>query len=62
MWDTLLIALALFFVIEGLLPTLNPGGYRRAMEMVAQMSDRAIRSWGLFSMIVGLVLLYIFNR
>ncbi len=61
MLDTLLIALALFFVIEGLLPTLSPGGYRRAMEMVAQMSDRSIRTWGLFSMILGTILLYFFK-
>ena len=61
MWDTLLVALALFFVIEGLFPVLNPGGYRRMIQIVSQMPDRSIRSWGLFSMILGLVLLYIFK-
>lgn len=61
MWDTLLVALALFFVIEGLIPALNPGGYRRMIKMVTELPDRSIRSWGLFSMVLGLLLLYIFN-
>lgn len=62
MSDIIWIALALFFVIEGIMPTLNPGGYRRTLEMISQMSDRSIRTWGLFSMILGTVLLYLFNN
>lgn len=50
-------ALALMLVIEGVLPFLSPGAWRRVFERATQLSDGQIRFVGLSSMIVGLVAL-----
>ncbi len=50
-------ALALMLVIEGVLPFLSPGAWRRVFERAVQLSDGQIRFVGLSSMIVGLVAL-----
>ncbi|MEJ2507928.1 MAG: DUF2065 domain-containing protein [Gammaproteobacteria bacterium] len=58
MWQQLLIGLGLVLVIEGILPALNPRGFRQAMLMVAQLDERALRIFGVASMAVGAVLIY----
>lgn len=57
-WNDLGTAFALYLVIEGLMPFLNPRGMRRAMEMFAQLSDAQLRVAGLAAMIAGVVLLW----
>jgi uncharacterized protein YjeT (DUF2065 family) len=59
MGTTLLMALALMLVIEGLLPFLAPKLWRETFQRLMQLSDGQIRFFGLTSMIVGLVLLLI---
>lgn len=61
MWHDLLVALALVLVIEGILPFLNPAGWRDMMLKAAQMDDRSLRLVGLVSMIIGVILLYLVN-
>ncbi|MDD3518269.1 MAG: DUF2065 domain-containing protein [Chromatiales bacterium] len=58
MWNDLLAALALLLVIEGILPFLNPGGFRQTLAQIAQMPERLLRQIGLASMILGALLLY----
>lgn len=58
MWSDFLAAFALYLVIEGVLPFLNPQALRRAMQSVASLEDRALRVAGLASMAGGAVLLY----
>jgi uncharacterized protein YjeT (DUF2065 family) len=58
MWDTLLAALALMLVLEGVLPFLSPGAWRRVFERATQLSDGQIRFLGLSSMLVGVIALY----
>jgi len=48
-------------VIEGLMPFVNPTVFRRALLQMATMKDQQLRMIGLFSMIVGVVLLYWIN-
>ncbi|KQU66069.1 MULTISPECIES: DUF2065 domain-containing protein [unclassified Rhizobacter] len=60
MWDTLLAALALMLVLEGVLPFLSPGAWRRVFERATQLSDGQIRFLGLSSMLAGLLTLLIF--
>ncbi len=55
--DLLLGALALMLVIEGLMPFLNPGAWRRMFERAVQLSDGQLRFVGLASMACGLLLL-----
>ncbi len=60
-WQVLPAALALVFIIEGMMPFLSPGRWRQMVVTVAQMEDRVIRSFGLGSMLFGLLLLYLVN-
>jgi uncharacterized protein len=57
-WSDLLAAFALYLVLEGLLPFLNPQAMKRVMLTLASTEDRRLRTWGLISMIAGLILLY----
>jgi uncharacterized protein len=54
--DALLGALALMLVFEGLLPLVNPGGWRSVFARVLQMTDGQIRFIGLLSVGAGLLL------
>jgi len=60
--DLFVSAIALVFVVEGLLPFLNPGAWRRVFERALQLSDAQIRLLGLSSLAVGVVLLLVFAR
>ena len=59
-WDLLLPACALVLVIEGVLPFVSPGGWRRLFEQATRLSDGQIRFLGLSSMIAGMVMLVLF--
>ncbi len=59
MSHTLLTAVALMLVIEGLLPFLVPTLWRETFRRLTEMSDGQIRFIGLTSMLAGLLLLYI---
>ncbi|MBH1986053.1 MAG: DUF2065 domain-containing protein [Burkholderiales bacterium] len=59
MADALWMALALVLVLEGLMPALNPGGWRRMFEQLLQLPEQQIRTFGLISMIAGLVMLWV---
>ena len=54
---TLLMALALMLVFEGVLPFIAPTLWRDTFRKITQMSDGQIRFVGLSSMIVGLLIL-----
>lgn len=56
--ESLFIAAALMLVIEGIMPFLNPITFRRALLQMAAMKDQQLRSIGLFSMVLGVILLY----
>jgi uncharacterized protein YjeT (DUF2065 family) len=58
-WSDLLAALALYLVLEGILPFINPQAMKRVMLSFAGFADRQLRLWGLASMSAGLVLLYL---
>jgi uncharacterized protein YjeT (DUF2065 family) len=53
MWESLLSACALVLVIEGLLPFLSPGAWRRIFEQATRLSDGQIRFLGLTSILIG---------
>jgi uncharacterized protein YjeT (DUF2065 family) len=57
-WGDLWAAFALYLVIEGLMPFLNPGGMKRTLLQLAQLEERTLRTAGLVSMIAGAILLY----
>ena len=53
MTASLLIALALMLVLEGLLPFLAPGVWRETFRRLVALSDGQIRFVGLTSMLIG---------
>jgi uncharacterized protein YjeT (DUF2065 family) len=57
--NTLITAVALMLVIEGLLPFLLPMVWRDAFRRLTEMSDGQIRFVGLSSMVAGLLLLFL---
>jgi uncharacterized protein len=57
-WSDLLAAFALYLVLEGIMPFLNPRALKRTLLTFAALGDRQLRVAGLASMIVGLFLLY----
>jgi len=59
--STLLTAIALMLVIEGLLPFLAPATWRETFQRIIQMSDGQIRFIGLSAMLLGLVLLLVLD-
>jgi uncharacterized protein YjeT (DUF2065 family) len=52
-------ALALMLVLEGILPFVLPGVWREMFRRIIELSDGQIRFFGLTSMLLGLVLLYL---
>jgi uncharacterized protein YjeT (DUF2065 family) len=61
MWHDIAVALCLVFVIEGMMPFISPGQWRKMVFNVAQMDDRSMRIMGLVSMVIGIGLLYLVN-
>ncbi|HAI70258.1 MAG TPA: DUF2065 domain-containing protein [Gammaproteobacteria bacterium] len=59
MWEELWIAIALILVIEGIMPFLNPKGWRKTLRTVSEMDDNTLRTIGLLSMTFGVILLYL---
>lgn len=60
-WQVLPVAIALVFIIEGMLPFISPNRWRTMLVMVEQMDDRMIRNVGLGSMLFGVVILYLMH-
>jgi uncharacterized protein YjeT (DUF2065 family) len=57
--DTLWLALALVLVIEGLFPFASPDGWRRMFAQLLQLQDRQIRMFGVASISLGLLLIWL---
>ena len=56
--DTFWSALALVLVLEGVLPFVSPGGWRRTFLRLMQLKDGQLRFFGLCSILGGLALLW----
>ena len=57
-WSDLFAALALYLVLEGVMPFLSPQSVKRLLQALSSLQDRQLRLFGLASMSAGLVLLY----
>lgn len=58
MWHDLLAAVALMLVLEGILPFVNPAGFRRALLSAAGLEESLLRKIGLACMVGGVLMLY----
>nr|VFK42481.1 MAG: hypothetical protein BECKTC1821E_GA0114239_10199 [Candidatus Kentron sp. TC]VFK43229.1 MAG: hypothetical protein BECKTC1821D_GA0114238_10169 [Candidatus Kentron sp. TC]VFK56901.1 MAG: hypothetical protein BECKTC1821F_GA0114240_10139 [Candidatus Kentron sp. TC] len=61
MWHDFLVAISLVLVFEGIMPFLTPENTRKTLEMMLGMSNGALRFMGLTSMVLGVILLYLFK-
>ena len=57
MGESLLLALGLALLIEGLLPFVAPGQWRATIQRVAGMRDGQIRFMGMAAILLGLLLI-----
>jgi len=55
--ESLLLAIGLVLLIEGLLPFLAPNQWRSAMMRIAELRDGQLRFLGLASIVIGLLLI-----
>jgi uncharacterized protein len=55
--ETLVTALALLLIAEGLLPLLSPRAWKEAFARLLQLQDGQLRFFGLIAVAVGLLLL-----
>lgn len=55
--NSFVLALGLFFVLEGALPFILPRQWRRTMQRVVELSDGQIRFVGLMALAFGLAIL-----
>jgi len=60
--NTLLAAIALVFILEGLLPFVFPSGWKKMMLEAIKLSDRDLRVMGLFSISIGMLILLFFSE
>jgi len=58
-WSDLLAALAIVCIIEGVMPFINPAGVKRLLSKLAAREERELRLGGLFSMLIGLAILFL---
>lgn len=58
-WSDLGAAFALYLVLEGMVPFLNPATVKQAFASIIRLPDRTVRLFGLTSMIAGCLLLYL---
>ena len=61
MWHDLAVALCLLLVIEGLLPSISPGTWKRMVLALSEVPERQIRTVGLIFMLAGVILLNLIN-
>jgi len=57
--DVWLLALGLMLVLEGLMPMLAPIRWRRLFEQLLQLQDGQIRFFGVFMVLLGLVVVWL---
>lgn len=58
MLDTLLLALGLMLILEGLLPMISPRRWRGLFEQMLQLHEGQIRFFGMLMVVFGLVVVW----
>ena len=61
MWHELAVGFCLMLVIEGIIPFISPGRWRKMLLVLDQIDDNTMRMIGLASMLTGTVLLLMIN-
>lgn len=61
MWESLAKAFCLMLILEGMLPFLYPGRWRKMVFALATINDKQLRTTGLICMVVGALALYLLS-
>ncbi|MFN5097109.1 MAG: DUF2065 domain-containing protein [Limnohabitans sp.] len=61
MFDTLLLALGLMLILEGLMPMVSPLRWRRLFEQLLQLQEGQIRFFGMLMVLAGLVVVWLLS-
>jgi uncharacterized protein YjeT (DUF2065 family) len=56
--DTFWLAMALVLVIEGFMPFMSPGIWRKTFQQILLLSDGQLRFFGLLSLTLGVGLIW----
>jgi uncharacterized protein YjeT (DUF2065 family) len=59
-WSSILVAVAMVLIFEGLLPLISPPKWREMFNQLLQLEDGQIRFFGLAIVLLGLFLLACF--
>lgn len=59
MWQNILTAIALYLIIEGMIPFVGPDFFRRTVARLSELNDNHLRMTGLTIMASGLLLLFV---
>lgn len=62
MWQLLFSAIALVFIIEGIMPFLFPDLWRNFLAKMVKQTNQTFRIMGFFSMVLGVVILFIVHH
>lgn len=57
--ESLLIVLGVVLIVEGIPWFLSPRGTKRMLSELFRMNDQSLRGIGLFSMLIGILLVYL---
>jgi len=57
--ETLLLAVGVMLILEGLMPMVSPLRWRRLFEQLLQLDDGQIRFFGLIMVVSGLLLFWL---
>ena len=57
-WQSIGIGFAFYLIFEGLMPFLNPEGFKKAIAAVLTTSPNSLRIYGAFAILSGCGLIY----
>jgi hypothetical protein len=57
--ETLLLAVGLMLILEGLMPMVAPDRWRRLFEQILKLEEGQIRFFGMFMVLTGLLLFWL---
>ena len=58
-WQLFIAAFGLYLVFEGLMPFASPDAFKRVLKQIIEMPSTGLRTMGVISISIGLVLLYL---
>ncbi|MAQ73127.1 MAG: DUF2065 domain-containing protein [Gammaproteobacteria bacterium] len=58
-FDLIILAIAIVLILEGIIPFVSPDSFRKLLALAADCNNNTLRTLGLISIILGLILYWI---